>query len=380
MFHIEKYTIYGKVCMTLRKRQVHSVKSDHYISLMITSNTAEAGKVIRLHKLFLPVLSLAFLCIVGVITIFVLQLNKLNDKLNSNIADLNDKIQVLEADKADTERQLSAEISEKDSIISDLLISLEEKEEQLNLIELQAEEMWSKIEDLENIQESLYEKLTDVPLEIYDTTDTTDESASITPYAVSTSKSGYDTESVSYSAKALSISSNDFTSLYEKLLSKFSALENTIEQNYSTLNQLSDMTEAYLPYIDAIPGGYPLKDTHITCEYGYRVDPVTGKKNTFHYGIDLSAAYRQDIYSTAPGKVIFAGKSTGYGNYIIIDHGYGYTTLYAHLSKLYVKKGDVVERGTCIGGAGSTGKSTAVHLHYEVRIYGTHVDPINYLK
>ncbi len=363
--------------MILRRRQVHSVKSDRYISLMITSNTAKAGKVIRIPKLLLPILTLMFVGIIGVIADFFVRF----DMLNNNLVDLNNKIQTLEADKANTEELLSTEIFEKESIISDLLISLEEKEEQLNIIELQAEEMWSKIEGLETIQDSIYEKLNEAPADIYetDTVDDADASADITPYNVNTSKSGFDTDSVTYSAKTLNASSDDFTSLYEKLLTRFSALEDTIEQNYSTLDQLSDMAEAYLPYAEAIPSGYPLTGSHITCEYGYRVDPVTGKKKAFHYGLDFSAAYRQDIFATAPGTVIFSDYSTDFGYNIIIDHGYGYTTRYAHLSKLYVKKGATVAKGDRIGGAGSTGKSTAVHLHYEVRINGTRVNPIDYL-
>ncbi len=363
--------------MILHRRQVHSVKSDRYISLMITSNTAKSGKVIRIPKLLFPVLILMFVGIIGVIAEFFVRF----DTLNNDLADLNNKIQLLEADKTNTEELLSTEIFEKESIISDLLISLEEKEELLSLIELQAEEMWSKIEGLETIQDSIYEKLNDAPADIYETAtvDDADVSADITPYNVNTSKSGFDTEAGTYSAKALTASSDNFSSLYEKLLAKFSALENTIEKSYSTLNQLSSMTEAYLPYVEAIPSGYPLKNSHITCEYGYRVDPVTGKKKAFHYGLDFSAAYRQDIFATAPGTVIFSDYSTDFGYNIIIDHGYGYTTRYAHLSKLYVKKGATVAKGDRIGGAGSTGKSTAVHLHYEVIVNGARVNPIDYL-
>lgn len=381
--------------MTVPKRQTHSVKSDRYISLMITSDTAKAGRFMRIPKLLVSILALLFIGIITVIAVFFVRF----EELSNNYNDISNKLQQLEIDKASTEEllsteyakkeeELSSELSEKEELISDLLISLEEKEEQLNTIENQAEEMWSKIEELEAIKESIYDKLNEAPSDIYDNIeDESDTSAdpddisaaNITPYDVSVSMASYDTEPASSISSTVSTKSENFSALYEELMAKFSALETSIDTYYSDLNQLSVMTDAYVPYADSIPSGYPIKDSHITCEYGRRVDPVTGKKNAFHYGLDFSASYRQEIYTTAPGTVTFAGYSTDFGYNIIIDHGYGYSTRYAHLSKLYVKKGAVVERGDLIGGAGSTGKSTAVHLHYEVIFNGDRVNPSDYL-
>lgn len=111
--------------------------------------------------------------------------------------------------------------------------------------------------------------------------------------------------------------------------------------------------------------------------YGRRVDPIYGTVR-FHEGMDFSANIGTDVYATGNGKVISADWESGYGKCIVIDHGYGYKTRYAHLNDYNVKRGDKVVRGQIIGEVGSTGKSTGPHLHYEVLIKGMHVNPVNY--
>ncbi len=112
--------------------------------------------------------------------------------------------------------------------------------------------------------------------------------------------------------------------------------------------------------------------------FGYRTDPFY-KVTKFHEGIDFTASVGTEIYSTGDGTVSKIERTRGgYGNCIIINHGFGYQTLYAHLSKIDVKRGDKVKRGQVIGRVGNTGKSTAPHLHYEVRKNNKSVDPINY--
>ncbi len=112
--------------------------------------------------------------------------------------------------------------------------------------------------------------------------------------------------------------------------------------------------------------------------YGYRIDPVY-KIKKFHQGVDFSAPKGTPVYATGEGRVIKAKHSRrGYGNQIEIDHGYGYITFYAHLNSFNVKKGDKVKRGQIIGYIGNTGKSTAPHLHYEVRKNNHTVNPIYY--
>ncbi|MDZ7741445.1 MAG: M23 family metallopeptidase [Bacteroidota bacterium] len=112
--------------------------------------------------------------------------------------------------------------------------------------------------------------------------------------------------------------------------------------------------------------------------YGYRIDPFY-KVSKFHPGLDFSAPTGTEIYATGDGVVKMVRNSRrGYGNTIIIDHGYGYETLYAHISEFKVKKGEKVKRGQLIALVGNTGKSTAPHLHYEIHKHNKTVNPIYY--
>lgn len=111
--------------------------------------------------------------------------------------------------------------------------------------------------------------------------------------------------------------------------------------------------------------------------WGMRIHPIY-KIPRFHYGMDFTAATGTDVFATGTGVVKSASRETGYGNTIVIDHGYGYDTYYAHLSRIDVKVGQKVNRGDVIGLVGSTGTSTAPHLHYEVSKNGVKVNPQNY--
>ncbi len=116
----------------------------------------------------------------------------------------------------------------------------------------------------------------------------------------------------------------------------------------------------------------------ITSRFGYRKSPFTGKRS-FHSGLDISNRPGTKIISTADGKVTYAAEKMYFGNLIILDHGYGKVTKYAHNKKILVKKGQKVKRGDVIALMGNTGKSTGPHLHYEVRINGAPVNPLKYI-
>lgn len=116
----------------------------------------------------------------------------------------------------------------------------------------------------------------------------------------------------------------------------------------------------------------------VTSAFGPRTHPILGTVR-MHTGIDMSAPYGQAIRAAADGRVILAGGYGGYGNTVMIDHGGGMVTLYAHQSAIRVRYGDVVDAGQTIGESGSTGLATGPHLHFEVRIGGTPVDPLDYL-
>ena len=131
----------------------------------------------------------------------------------------------------------------------------------------------------------------------------------------------------------------------------------------------------------SIPAIQPVSNKdlkRLSSYYGYRPDPIY-KVRKFHKGVDFSAPQGTDVFVTGDGVVKSVKRShRGYGNTIEVDHGYGYTTFYAHLKSFKVKKGQKVKRGEVIGAVGNTGKSTAPHLHYEVRKNGRTVNPIYY--
>ena len=102
--------------------------------------------------------------------------------------------------------------------------------------------------------------------------------------------------------------------------------------------------------------------------------------SSFHAGLDFTAYRGAPILAAAPGRVVYAGRRSGYGRTVEIDHGYGFKTRYGHLNSIDVRYGDVVEEGQKIGGMGNTGRSTATHLHFEVMFRDRHVDPANFLR
>lgn len=129
----------------------------------------------------------------------------------------------------------------------------------------------------------------------------------------------------------------------------------------------------------AIPAIQPVSNkdlNRIASGFGYRIDPVY-KTTRFHGGLDFTAPIGTPIYATADGTIKEAGYNTGgFGNHVVINHGYGYQTLYGHMSRIAVRDGQSVKRGQVIGYVGNSGKSTGAHLHYEVIKNGTHLDPV----
>jgi murein DD-endopeptidase MepM/ murein hydrolase activator NlpD len=116
----------------------------------------------------------------------------------------------------------------------------------------------------------------------------------------------------------------------------------------------------------------------ITAGFGQRLDPFTGE-GAFHSGVDIAAPNGTKVEASADGIVLQAGPNSGYGDEILIDHGFGLTTKYGHLSKILVVMGQEVKRGQTIGAVGMTGRATGCHLHYEVLVSETPVNPMRYL-
>ena len=148
-------------------------------------------------------------------------------------------------------------------------------------------------------------------------------------------------------------------------------------KSYDELLELAKTQEVRMENLPAIQ---PVlnKDLKRTASgYGMRIDPVYHVRR-FHAGMDFSAPVGTDVFATGNAKVVFTGWKQGYGNTVELDHGFGYTTLYAHLYKVLVHNGQNVKRGDVIALVGNTGKSTGPHLHYEVRYQDKPVDPRNF--
>jgi murein DD-endopeptidase MepM/ murein hydrolase activator NlpD len=129
---------------------------------------------------------------------------------------------------------------------------------------------------------------------------------------------------------------------------------------------------------DYTPSIWPVLG-HITDSFGERLDPFSGE-GAFHTGVDVSADYGAPVHATADGIVVSADQHTGYGRVVILDHGFGLTTWYAHLSAYSVVAGTRVKRGEVIGYAGISGRSTGPHVHYEVRMNNAPVNPWRYMR
>ncbi|PID71884.1 MAG: hypothetical protein CSB34_05110 [Desulfobulbus propionicus] len=153
----------------------------------------------------------------------------------------------------------------------------------------------------------------------------------------------------------------------------FVAVDN---KNYG--EKLLSNTDKYLDILAKVPIGKPLPSI-ITSGYGRRSDPFNHKR-AFHEGVDFKGKTGDKIRATAGGTVKKSAYSKSWGNVVVIDHHNGYETLFAHLHKRLVKKGDKIERGKVIGLVGSTGRSTGPHLHFELHYKGRHINPMKYIK
>ena len=170
------------------------------------------------------------------------------------------------------------------------------------------------------------------------------------------------------------------TQLAADLTRKVDLLEKQTYVQAKSYEEIIDLAKTREIRMENIPAIQPVlnKDlTRVASGYGVRIDPVYHVRK-FHAGMDFTAPTGTEVFATGNGKVTFVGWRQGYGNTVVIDHGFGYETLYAHLFKALVRVGQKVNRSDIIGLVGSTGKSTGPHLHYEVHFQGHHVDPRNY--
>jgi murein DD-endopeptidase MepM/ murein hydrolase activator NlpD len=188
-------------------------------------------------------------------------------------------------------------------------------------------------------------------------------------------------EGKSYTAQMKQYAYTPNEKLIAQMQQEVSALRHRItvqQRSYDTLEHLVKAKEKMLASIPAIQ---PLSNkdlSHIASGFGYRIDPIY-KTPKLHTGLDFAAPMGTPIYATADGTVTNTSfDDGGYGNHVIINHGYGYQTLYGHMVRIKIRQGEQVKRGQVIGWVGSTGKSTGPHCHYEVIRNANKIDPVHY--
>lgn len=173
----------------------------------------------------------------------------------------------------------------------------------------------------------------------------------------------------------------DNSKLIKNTSQRMDILQKRIVVQSKSLDEIAKLAEDKEKFLATIPAIQPVRNkdlTRMASGYGYRTDPFT-KARKFHYGMDFTAPRGTPVYATGDGVVVRAdNNSSGYGRHIRIDHGYGYLSLYAHLYKYNVGKNQRVKRGDIIGFVGSTGRSQAPHLHYEVFKDDERINPLNF--
>ena len=178
-----------------------------------------------------------------------------------------------------------------------------------------------------------------------------------------------------------SLKNMDYAGLIIATSKKVDELSKAMYIQSKSYDEIEALAKNKFEMLASIPAILPVslnnKTTRFSSSFGYRIHPIY-KTVKLHAGMDFSGAVGTPIYATGNGKVVYAEIRQGYGKCVLIDHGFNYETLYAHMSNYNVKAGQKVKRGDIIGYMGNTGMSTGPHIHYEVKKNGHPVDPINY--
>ncbi len=165
---------------------------------------------------------------------------------------------------------------------------------------------------------------------------------------------------------------------YEKMGLKLDELAEFAINLEERVNEVYEANEDRISFWASTPSLWPTQGW-ITSGFGYRLSPWGEGSVKMHKGIDIASPYGSAVFAPSDGTVVYSGYKGGYGNTVIIDHGYGISTLYGHNSELFVHEGDKINRGMKISAVGNTGASTGPHLHYEVHVDGIPTDPSKYI-
>lgn len=165
----------------------------------------------------------------------------------------------------------------------------------------------------------------------------------------------------------------------DKLLDlKFDRMKKDLLVDVNDLDVLGETLDSRRLLLESVPGGWPVRGI-LSSVFGVRISPFT-QTPVFHHGLDIVAQTGTPVLASASGVVVKSGYEAQYGNVVVVDHGAGYRSVYAHMSSSSVEEGAFVNRGEEVGKVGSTGRSTGPHLHYEVRVNGLPVNPARFLN
>lgn len=246
--------------------------------------------------------------------------------------------------------------------LEDLRIDNQLKSEQIEALASETEQMLDNLQRLQELEQKLREL-----------TDLDDASAEISSdFSVALE------EAVPANFREYTASRGGYTTV-ERTLTGISHLQSALPEQEGRMEDLKADVEEQQRREAATPSIWPTWG-RITSPFGWRRHPVSGASD-FHTGIDIASRgiYGRPVYTSGTGRVRFAGYRRSYGYLVIVEHGYGFTTYYAHLSRIRVNAGQAVEKGQLVGNVGSSGESTGAHLHYEVRRWGDPVNPVHYL-
>ncbi len=251
---------------------------------------------------------------------------------------------------------------------------IKEYEEELKLYEKKATEIEQKIEELDKSKNDIYDILSEKVGEDFNVA-SVDQNTTQAFIPLSATILNQNPTLLSKS-----ISTNTTLNFTSDILNEtYVQLEAKMQKEVDEYTDLIEKVEQYKPYLEALPTAWPVTGK-ITSTFGSRSNPFNGEGAEYHSGLDIKASTGTPIKATGSGKVSFSGWQNGYGYVVIIDHGYGIKTLYAHNSKLAVSVGNKVSRGQVISYAGSTGRSTGPHCHYEVIINNVKQNPQKFLE
>lgn len=229
---------------------------------------------------------------------------------------------------------------------------------QTELLKKQVDEVNSKLTDLEDKDASIYRAIFEAEPMDFDSS------------LVKRSKE----------SSLTALHNTDQGAALEALMRKMDLLVARVEMQNRSFNQLAVLASRKKEFLASIPAIQPVANRNLrkmASGFGYRLHPIY-KTYKLHEGIDFTAPTGTPIYATGNGRVITAGPDRGYGNCVVVSHGFGYQTLYGHMYRIKARVGQQVKRGELIGYVGNTGLSSGSHLHYEVIRNGKKINPINY--